>query len=152
LVVAALCVGCGSETQPPAPANPRMPAAQPAADLQADFVGAFRRASEQKDVEGILNLYCWESVPGDLKQTIRENVESEVRATLADVTVIAAEPGEYGPRQEGAVRWKPNLPVVAVLKAKFAPGSPGVLSISDASYLLGQKNGRYQMVVYVPDR
>ncbi|MFL5339272.1 MAG: hypothetical protein ACJ8F7_03815 [Gemmataceae bacterium] len=130
-------------------ANPTRPAGDP----QAAFIAAFRQACARKDVDQMLQLYCWDGVDSELRETIRGNVTDEFRQPLTDVKIEPPPPGKYGPTVEGGIRWKPNLPVVAVLKVRFAPPGPGSgLGLTAAEYGLGLKNGQYRLVVNVRER
>jgi hypothetical protein len=138
-----------SSTTPAIPGK----ASSPIADPQAAFIAAYRQASERKDIGQMLQLYCWDGVDADLRETIRGNVQDELSQSVADVKIEPPPPGKYGPTVEGGIRWKPNLPVVAVLKARFSP-SPGRrgLALSQAEYGLGLKDGQYRLVVNVRDK
>jgi hypothetical protein len=115
IFLAALLAGCA----PPPAANNAAPSPQtgssvatqvsPARDPQAVFLAAFREASEHKDVQQMLKLYCWDGVDAEMRQTVRENVQDELRQPIADIEFVPVEPGKYGPRDEGGIRWKPNL-------------------------------------------
>jgi hypothetical protein len=138
-----------SSPTPAAPGN----TSSPVADPQAAFIAAYRQASERKDIGQMLQLYCWDGVDAELRETIRGHVQDELSQPVADVKIESPPPGKYGPTVEGGVRWKPNLPVVAVLKVRFSPSSGRRgLALSQAEYGLGLKDGQYRLVVNVRDK
>ena len=122
-------------------------------DPQGVFLAAFREASEHKDLQQMLKLYCWEGVDAEMRDTVRGNVQDELRQPIADIEIVAAEPGKYGPRDEGGIRWKPNLNVVSVLKVRYKPAPSGSgLSVSEAKHTVGQQGGQYKITVPVRDQ
>ena len=126
---------------------------QSAGDPQAAFLAAFRDASSRKDVDRMLQLYCLDGVDAELRETIRGNITDEFRQPLTDAKIEPPQPGKHGPTVEGGIRWKPNLPVVAVLKVRYAPPRPGSgLGLTAAEHGLGLKNGQYRFVVRVRER
>ena len=159
IFLAAVLVGCA----PPSTAKKSSPSPQtesstsalvtPAGDPQAVFLAAFREASEQKNLEQMLKLYCWEGVDAQMRETVRENVQDELRQPIADMEFVAAESGKYGPRDEGGIRWKPNLKVVSVLKVRYTPPPPGSgLSVSGAKHTVGLQGGQYKITVPIRDQ
>jgi hypothetical protein len=122
------------------------------ADPGKELVAAFRRASEQKDLEAMLKLYCWDGVDAEMRETVRGNVEGELRQPVTELEIVPADPAQHGPRVEGGIRWRPSLPVVAVLKAKYAKAPPGSgWNVEAADYTLGLKEGHYRMTVPVKE-
>src|SRR6516164_7960452 len=73
-------------------------------DPQATFIAAFRQASERKDIDQMLKLYCWDGVDSELRETIRGNVRDELLQSVADLKIEAPSPGKFGPTVEGGVR------------------------------------------------
>lgn len=152
-VLLCMLFGCqGGTESPSAPASGGAAGSSSTQDPRAALIAAFRRASEQKDLDAMLALYCWDGVDAEMRETVSGNVRDELRQPVMDLEIVDAEPGKHGPREEGGFRWKPNLPVVAVMKARFAPAAPGTgLSVSEAEYLLGMQGGEYRIVVPVRD-
>jgi len=125
-------------------------AAETTGDPEATILAAFRQASENKDVEQMLQLYCFDGVDAEMREVVRGNVRDELLHPVTDLQIVDAPPGKHGPRVEGGIHWKPNLTVVKVLKAKFAPAAPGEgFSITEADYALGIQNGQYRIVMSV---
>jgi hypothetical protein len=93
------------------------------------------------------------SVDAQMRETVRENVQDELRQPIAEIEIVPVEPGKYGPRDEGGIRWKPNLNVVSVLKVRFTPPPPGSgLSVSDAKHTVGLQGGHYKITVPIRDQ
>lgn len=158
LILLPVLAGCipGPAANSPAP-SPQTGSAgpvrvAPAADPQAAFIAAFRLASEQKDVQQMLNLYCWDGVDAPMRETVRENVQDELRQSIEGVELVPVEAGKYGPRDEGGIRWKPNLTVVSLLKVRYAKQPGGGLALSEAKHTLGLQNGQYRLTVPVRDK
>jgi hypothetical protein len=126
--VALVLAGCNSHRQTPS-TNSGLSgiAGSPGGetDLQATFIARFRQASEKKDLDQMLQLYCWDGVDAELRETVRGNVLDEFLKPVADLRIESPPPGKYGATNEGGVRWKPNLPVIAVLKVRFSPAPMG---------------------------
>jgi hypothetical protein len=98
----------------------------------------------------MLQLYCWDGVDAELRETVRGNVHDQIAQPVAELRIESPPPGKYGPTNEGGVRWKPNLPVIAVLKVRFSPAPKGKgLALSAAEYGLGLQDGQYRLVVNV---
>jgi len=159
ILLAALLAGC---TPPPA-ANNVAPSPQtgssasasvsPAGDPQGVFLAAFREASEHKDLQQMLKLYCWDGVDAQMRETVRENVQDELRQPIADIEFVPVERGKYGPRDEGGIRWKPNLNFVSLLKVRYTKPSPGSgLAMSEAKHAVGLQRGQYRITVPIRDQ
>ena len=130
----------------PAPAPPPPPTGQPAAetpsnDPHAALVAAYRAAQARKDSRAILNLYCFDGVSDDMRQTVRENVEAELRYPIKSVSVTPVAPGTYGPTVEGGIHWRPSLEVVALMTVIFdtSRAAPGELVPQQLKLTVGRK-------------
>jgi hypothetical protein len=129
-----------------APAPPPPPPGQPAAetpsnDPHAALVAAFRAAHARKDAQAILSLYCFDGVSEDMRQTVRQNVEAELRYPIKSVSVVPTAPGSHGPTVEGGVHWRPSLQVVALLTVTFdtSRAAPGELVPQQLRLTVGKK-------------
>ena len=101
----------------------------------------------------MLKLYCWDGVDAQMRDTVRENVQDELRQPISDIEFVAVEPGKYGPRDEGGIRWKPNLNVVSVLKVRYTkPPAGSGLTLSEAKHTVGLQGGQYKMTVPIRDK
>ena len=97
----------------------------------------------------MLKLYCWDGVDAEM----RENVQDELRQPIADIELAPVEPGKYAPRDEGGIRWKPNLNVVLELKVRYKKPSPGSgLTVSEAKHTVGLQVGQYRITVPIRDK
>lgn len=119
-------------------------------DPKAQFEAAFRKASEAKSVDAMLKLYCFDGADAQMQQTVRENVYDEMAAAPTNLEWLEADPAKHGPREEGGIRWKPSLPVVAILKVSYPRASPGQgLALTEATHAVGIKGGKYLITVPV---
>jgi len=143
--LAAATAGCApppvaNKPAPPPPAGAGAPSAAaqgtpaPAGNAQAAFLAAFRQASEARNIDQMLKLYCWDGVDNEMRETVRGNVQDELEQPVTDLEFVAVKPGEIGPTVEGGIRWKPNLPVVAMLQDRYSKPRPGTqVTHSEAS-------------------
>lgn len=118
---------------------------------QEKLLAAYRAAHAKKDLGAMLALYCWDDVSEEMRETVRENVAAELRQPIADIKMQPAEPGQHGPKEEGGIRWRPSLPVTAVMEVRFHPGkpAPGEWSVDRMGYTVGTKYGRCYFTVPV---
>jgi len=130
----------------PVPTTTAPAATAPAASASAEgaFIAAYRQAHEKKDVEALLQLYCLDGVPSDMRDIMRGNIRDELKAPIDTIEIIPSSDAQEV-RNEGGVIWKSNLKPVATLNVTYQPG--GVFS--SASNALGLKNGRYLIPVGV---
>lgn len=156
LCVAIANLGCepppktGVGTSPAA--APAAPSAMSPEDAQAAFLASFRHASQSRDANAMLALYCLDGVDAEMQQTVRENIQDELAQTVADLEFLPADPARHGPRMEGSIRWKPNLPVVVLVKASYsAPPASGGTTLTKATHAVGMKGGRYLITVPIRD-
>jgi hypothetical protein len=149
-------LGCqpsiGAKKPASAPAARSEPVSAPTVsrDPKDAFMQAFRQASVNKDLEAMLQLYCFDGVDAEMRDVVRGNAKDELRQPVTDLQIVEAEPGKHGPTVEGGIRWRPSLPVVAVMKAQFAKAPPGSgFWVSEAEHTLGIKSGQYRITVPV---
>ena len=140
-------------TAPPPPPLGQSAAGTPAEDAHAALVAAYRAAHAKKDVAAMLKLYCFDGVSEEMRETIRENVEAELRYPIASLSIDPVAPGSHGPRVEGGVRWRPSLEVVALLTVNFdtSRAAPGELATQQVRLTIGQKDGASYFTAPVRD-
>ena len=127
-----------------APPPPGLSAAgTPAEDAHAALVAAYRAAHVKKDVGAMLKLYCFDGVSEEMRETIRENVEAELRYPIESLSIAAIAPRSHGPTVEGGVHWRPSLEVVALLTVNFdtSRAPPGQLATQQVRLTVGTKGG-----------
>jgi hypothetical protein len=139
---------------PPPPPGTVAPAAVseatvPAGDKSAALLAAYRAAHANRDVDALLKMYWFDNADQEMRQTIRENAESELRCPLVSAEFAPAVPGEHGPRTEGGIRWRPSLEVVALLTAKFdtSRAPVGGFYTEQVQLTVGERGGRYYFTV-----
>jgi hypothetical protein len=95
-----------------------------------------------------MQLYCWDGVPGELRETIHGNLQDQVMQPITGMELTPADPQAFGETQSSGRRWRPNLPVTNMLVVQFSgQGSFGLTSIQAG---VGQRDGQYLLVVSVP--
>jgi len=152
--------GCLSEQPPagvetvPAGTEPLIPpgaptgtaAVEPASPSSAEraLINAYRAAHASQDVDAMLKLYWYGSADDEMRLTIRENVEAELRCPLKDIKIEPVAPGTHGPTVEGGIHWRPSLDVVALLTANFdtSRAPPGELATQQIKITVGRRGGR----------
>lgn len=147
-VVLACAVGCGMGGGIDTGDGESETGAASGGDPEAAFLAAYRAAHEKKDVDALMALHCWDDVPADLRQTIRENMQDQVHSTVTEARIDPVAPGQVDERVEGTIRWRPNLPASGMFVATLEP-EPGY-SQTGIEAAVGQKGGRCLFVVMVP--
>jgi hypothetical protein len=153
-----IAMGCAPSNRPTA--NPKSaPAAatagvesapaESASGPEAALVEAYKAAHASQNVEAMLKLYWFGSADDEMRQTIRENVEGELRSPLKDIKIEPVKPGEHGPTVEGGVHWRPSLEVVALLTANFdtSRALPGELATQQIKLTIGRRGGKCYFTV-----
>lgn len=115
----------------------------------AALLDAYRAAHASHDVDAMLKLYYFGNADAEMRQTIRENVEGELRCPLTEIRVESVAPGTYGPTVEGGIHWRPSLEVVALATANFdtSKAPPGELATQQMQLTVGESGGRYYFTV-----
>jgi hypothetical protein len=153
-----LAAGCVPTSQPvvdsgsaPAAVAARVESApaEPPSRSEQQLVEAYKAAHAHKDAQALLALYWFGSADDEMRLTIRENVDAELRCPLIDVKLEPVKPGEHGPTVEGGLRWRPSLNVVAVLTANFDTSSApaGGYYPSQVRQTVGRRGNRYYFTV-----
>jgi hypothetical protein len=172
-------VGCDSpppeSSQPPAsqvavpPPPPGSPVSPPGIDPTASptnaaelpavtgsaaetFLAAFRDAHTRHDPEAIAALYCWDGVGAEWGEVVMGNIRDEALQEVSEAHLVQAQPGEHGIEVSDGKRYVPNLDPTHTLKVKYAPiaHAPGELILSEATFSVGMKRGRYLCIVNAP--
>jgi hypothetical protein len=160
LLAVVAAAGCQPAARPAANSGspPAVPSAgagvvsaepQEVSDPEAKLLAAYKAAQASQDVEAMLKLYWFGSADAEMRQTIRENVEAELRCPITDIKIEPVEAGRYGPTVEGGIRWRPSLDVVALLTANFdtSHAPPGELATQQIKLTVGRRGGRCYFTV-----
>jgi len=101
----------------------------------------------------MLKLYWFGSADAEMRQTIRENIEAEMRCPLTDIMIEPMEPGQHGSREEGGIRWRPSREVVALLTANFdtSRAPPGGYQTQQVQLTVGRRDGACYFTVPLRD-
>ncbi len=99
----------------------------------------------------MLKLYWFGNADAEMRQTIRENVEAELRCPLTEIKVESVAPGTHGPTVEGGVHWRPSLEVVAMFIARFdyKDAPPGQFATEEIRATVGKRGSKYYFTVPV---
>jgi hypothetical protein len=147
--------GAGATSPPSATAPPPPPGASgnatDASDPQAALVSAYRAAHARQDVEAILKLYWLSGASDDTRAVTRENVEHELDHPIADIQIAPVPPGQPAVREEGGVRWRETLPVVALMTVNYDTSrkQAGEFAVGQAVFAVGIKSDRCYFTVPV---
>lgn len=148
LVLPACLLLCGCL---PSPAGSAGGTAGGSGDPAADLVAAYRQAHSNQDIDAILALYCFDGADAEMRETIRGNVRDELLAPIKAIHIEPADPQAHGPRDEGGIRWRPSLDVIALMTVEYDTSSvpPGSFVFTESQHTVGTRDGRYQLTVPV---
>jgi hypothetical protein len=121
------------------------------ADPGADLMAAFRQAHASKDIEAILDLFCFDGADAEMRETVRGNVGDELLCPIKEIRIEPTAPGTHGPTVEGGIHWRPSLEVIALMTVDYdtSAAPPGSFFFSQGQHTVGQKGGRYYLTVPV---
>lgn len=119
-----------------------------ASPSQSDFVEAYRRAHDTRDVEAMRELYCWDGATSEMKE-ITERYSYDFEDKIIDIKLTSEHPKER-PNQfiKDGVTYGLNLPVVLELLVEYPPPTKGARNAN--YYPVGIQDGRYLIAVMVP--
>lgn len=146
---AGVSTGPAASQGPPPPPGTASAAPAPANNAADALLAAYEAAHASRDVEAMLKLYWFGNADAEMQQTVRENVEAELRYPLTEIKIDAVAPGKYGPTVEGGIHWRPSLEVVALLTARFdtSKAPPGELATQEIQITIGKRGSTYYFTV-----
>jgi hypothetical protein len=123
----------------------------------ARFVAAAKQAFENRDVEALMALTCWDRVPDKLKESGRKHYVRDIAHNATDIVLISPDPmyPDHMWNDKDGVSYRSNLPVVKQLKITFSPGTTidtkiGAIGVSHAHYPVGEKEGKLYLLAPAP--
>jgi hypothetical protein len=139
--VAALTALAGYSQARPAPQDNAGPS-------QSDFIAAYRRAHDARDVEAMRKLYCWDGVTPEIKD-ITERYAYDFEDKIRDIKLTSEHPKDR-PSQyaKDGVTYGFDLPVVLELVVEYPAPTKGAHNTN--YYPVGVKDGHYLIAVMVP--
>lgn len=139
--VAALTAFAGYSQARPTPQDNAGPS-------QSDFIAAYRRAHDARDVDAVRKLYCWDGVTPEIKD-ITERYAYDFEDKIIDIKLTSEHPKDR-PNQyaKDGVTYGFNLPIVLELVVEYPAPTKGAHNTN--YYPVGVKDGHYLMAVMVP--
>lgn len=130
---------------PPPPPPGASGATATTADQETAVVSAYRAAHASQSVDRMLKLYCLDGVSQEMREVVRENIGAELRHPIAAMKFETVPAGKFGPTEEGGIRWRPSLDIVAVLTVDFdvSRAAPGEYATKQAQLAVGKKGSKY---------
>jgi hypothetical protein len=115
---------------------------------QTEFVAAYRRAHDARDVDAMHKLYCWDGVTAEIKN-ITEQYAYNFEDKIIDIKLTSEDPKDR-PNQYGkeGVTYGFNLPIVLELLVEYPAPTKGAHNTN--YYPLGLKDGHYLIAVMLP--
>lgn len=139
--IAALTALAGYSQPPSAPQDK-------AGTSQSDFIAAYRRAHDARDVDAMGKLYCWDGVTPEIKD-ITERYAYDFDDEIRDAKLTSEHPRDR-PNQyvRDGVTYGFNLPIVLELLVEYPAPTKGAHNSN--YYPVGVKDGHYLIAVMVP--
>jgi hypothetical protein len=118
------------------------------ASSESDLIQAFRQAHNRRDLEAMLNLFCWDGVTPEIRHVTETHIEESFDETIQSVRMTSEHPkGRMNQYIRDGRTYGFNLPLVKELVVETAsPGAGSPLSY----YPIGLKNGRYAIALMAP--
>lgn len=102
-------------------------------------------------------LTCWDRVPDKFKDSSRKQYARDVAQTASNITLANPDPNEpdLAWKDTDGVSYRSNLSVIKQLKITFASDAKietkiGSIDVSDATYPVGEKNGKLYLLEPAP--
>ena len=143
-----LCVSVAALTALAGYSQARPATQDNAGPSQSDFIAAYRRAHEARDVSAMRTLYCWDGVSPEIKD-ITERYAYDFEDTTVDIKLTSEHPKDR-PNQyaKDGVTYGFNLPIVLELVVEYPAPTQGAHNTND--YPVGVKDGHYLIGFMVP--
>jgi hypothetical protein len=139
VVAGALLVGCAKTQSSPTAAQPS----------QTELIEAFRQAHDRRNVQAMLNLFCWDGVTPELRKLTEDSVKTSFEDKIVSIKMTSEHPkGRMNEYIRNGMTYGFNLPVVMELVVD-SPSLPNSGSSSDY-YPVGIRNGKYLIALMAP--
>jgi hypothetical protein len=113
----------------------------PGAGSVSELVGAFRTAHDRRDLDGMLDLFCWDQVTPEIRQGTEKDVEESFDDDISNLKTTTDHPtGQVNEFVRDGVGYGLNLTVTEELVMETAMPKSGPKT---TYYPIGMKNGRY---------
>jgi hypothetical protein len=115
---------------------------------KSDFMAAYRRAHDARDVDAMRKLYCWEGVTPEIKD-VTERYAYDFEDKIIDIKLTSEHPKDR-PNQyvKDGVTYGFNWPIVLELVVEYPAPTQGAHNTN--YYPVGVKDGHYLIAVMVP--
>lgn len=143
-----LCVSVAALTAFAGYSQARTASQDHAGPSQSNFIAAYRRAHDARDVDAMRKFYCWDGVTPEIRD-ITERYAYDFEDKIIDIKLTSEHPKER-PNQyvKDGVTYGFNLPIVLELLVEYPAPTKGAHNTN--YYPLGVKDGHYLIAVMVP--
>lgn len=138
LIASIVLFGCG-------PSNP--PAAT-VASTEPEFLERFHDAFVSKDINAILEFWCWDRVSEESRASVQQSVQKHLEYKVKVVRRTELVAGRTLEWDRNAVKYRPNLEPLWNVMVEFDP--PAGRTKLYFSLWVGKKDGRYYIAVPAP--
>jgi len=106
-----------------------------------ELVTAFRVAHDNRDLDGMMNLFCWDEVTAETRQVTEKEIEESFDSDISTLRTTTEHPrGRLNEFVRDGIPYGFNLTVIEELVMETALPKSGPQTVY---YPIGVKNGRY---------
>ena len=120
-----------------------------AKDKSAVLIDAVKKALDQQDLSGLLNLYHWEHAEDETRNYVRSEMSQLLRRKVESVNVVPKRFGGKLHHWQAFQTFDPNLPVLGYLVFAFSPNDGQQHEARSLWLELGMRDGQLRLVNYV---
>jgi len=107
----------------------------------SELVSAFRSAHDHRDLDGMMNLFCWDQVTPEIRQVTEKDVEESFDDDISNLKTTTEHPkGRVTEFVRDGVPYGFNLAVIEEMVMETAEPKSSPKTVY---YPIGAKNGRY---------
>ncbi len=141
LIANTVLFGCGA-SNPPAAAEEKAAATEP------EFLERFHDAFVSKDINAILEFWCWDRVTEESRASVEQSVQNHLEYKVKVVRRTELVKGQTMEWDRNGVTYRPNLEPRWIIMMEFDP--PAGRTRLYFSLWVGKKDGRYYIAVPAP--
>lgn len=142
-----LLAACDSEPAPPPSSNP----SKPADAGGSEFVKQYRAAHENKDLDALMKLVCWDGVEEPMREMYRSGWERDFPLKIHSIELKPASFREIvSEYTRNGKTYRPNLEVTGWISIVWAKGQKAAPTTTDMP--VGMKDGNTSITTAAPVR
>src|SRR5919108_481452 len=116
---------------------------------ERELIDKFRQAHDRRDLQGMLDLFCWDGVTTELREVTEDAVKTSFDDKILTVKIISEHPkGRVSQYIKNGVTYGFNVPIEKelVIETPFLPKAEPLISY----YPLGVRGGHYVIAQMAP--